>query len=207
MSEMGCVLRYARGNALPVIHAENCFGLMPFLADMFGVDRDRLIPYEHARTLLVDRAIMPIPNAFYRSRRMFSVFADPDAAPARPGLRLYVSRGLASRSPGNEAQLEEALIRRGFTAVHPRFMPVAVQAGLFASAEMIVSPHGAGLTNILFTRPGTALIEMFLDSFVPRDFYLRSRHNDMPYGAVTHGDEVDIEALLSLIAAVPPRAV
>ena len=35
------------------------------------------------------------------------------------------------------------------------------QAHLFAQADIIIAPHGAGLTNLVFARPGTMVIELF----------------------------------------------
>jgi capsular polysaccharide biosynthesis protein len=40
------------------------------------------------------------------------------------------------------------------------------QVGLFASASVIVAIHGAGLANLVFSRPGTKVIELFPPSHV-----------------------------------------
>lgn len=77
--------------------------------------------------------------------------------------RLYISR---ARTPMrrllNEAELFDTLLAgRGFVKTCPEDLTVARQIELFRKAEIIVSPHGAGLTNIMFCRPGTKLLEIF----------------------------------------------
>jgi len=83
-----------------------------------------------------------------------------DAPPGR--LRLYVSRRDAARHPlVNEAEVEAWLIERGFEVVLPRTMTVRQQAQLFAQAEVVVGPNGAGLGNIVFCPTGAKVIELF----------------------------------------------
>lgn len=202
MSEMACFLRYAAATDDPVIYSEDCFGILPVLADVLGISRDRLIAYDKVRHVAVRLAAQPVPGAFYWTRDMFRQFRrmTPDAG--WTGLKLYVSRTMSSRSPGNEAEVERALVSRGFLAIHPEMLPVAVQANLFSAAGMIVAPHGAGLTNIVFSRPGTRLVELFHETYVVRDFYLRSRHNDMPYAALIHGQDVDIDQLIAVTGSI-----
>jgi capsular polysaccharide biosynthesis protein len=80
--------------------------------------------------------------------------------------RLYVSRRLhPTRLMVNERALEAALIRRGFQIVRPERMSVADQIGLFAQADVIVGPTGAGLTNALFAAAGCRLVEIQPENF------------------------------------------
>lgn len=76
--------------------------------------------------------------------------------------RLFVSRaGAASRRIVNEAEIEPALAARGFELVDPAAMSIAEQVALFSQASAVVGPHGAGLTNLLFSAPGTEVVEIF----------------------------------------------
>lgn len=65
--------------------------------------------------------------------------------------RLYLSRRDAGwRRVVNEPELEPVLKRFGFEAVVMSGLSVREQIRLFRSAEIVVSPHGAGLTNLLW---------------------------------------------------------
>ena len=66
------------------------------------------------------------------------------------GRRLYVRRGAAKRAVLNEDDVLAMLEPRGFEAVVMDDRSVSEQAGIFASASVIVAPHGAALANLVF---------------------------------------------------------
>lgn len=70
----------------------------------------------------------------------------------------------------NEAEVEEVLSRLGFISVRLERLAFEQQVRLFANAEFIVAPHGAGLANCAFCRPGTRLIEIFGKKYTPGFF-------------------------------------
>lgn len=85
----------------------------------------------------------------------------PECGDAAVGDRIYVDRrGSAIRPLENEDELAQALAGRGFATVRLERMNVAEQRACFARAAVIVAPHGAGLTNLVFCRPGTRVIEI-----------------------------------------------
>ena len=95
-----------------------------------------------------------------------SRFADQDGQNNRR--RIYVSRNGnagAARQITNENDLIAQLKPLGFAVVDPGAMSLAEQIRCFANASIVVGPHGAGLTNILF-RYGSpmALVEMINDT-------------------------------------------
>jgi capsular polysaccharide biosynthesis protein len=82
---------------------------------------------------------------------------------ARPWRRLYIAGG----DSGNRVLVNEAAViaeaeRAGFTPVVLSTMSVAEQARLFHQASHIIAPHGAGLANIGYCRPGTRLCELHM---------------------------------------------
>jgi hypothetical protein len=81
----------------------------------------------------------------------------PDTGPRR----LYVSRALIERRlTTNEAELVAMLEHHGFQTVHPQTLSVSDQIKLFAGAEAVIGSWGSGLTNLLFSPPGTLAIEL-----------------------------------------------
>lgn len=66
---------------------------------------------------------------------------------------IVVSRANASkRQLVNQAEMTSALAPFGFRTYTLEHMTLAEQARLFARARVVVAPHGAGLTNLLFAR-------------------------------------------------------
>ena len=66
----------------------------------------------------------------------------------------------------NEAELEEVMRQKGFTVLELSRHPMVEQMEFFASADIIVAPHGAGLTNLIFSRPGAKVMELTSDKYV-----------------------------------------
>jgi capsular polysaccharide biosynthesis protein len=87
--------------------------------------------------------------------------------------RIYISRGRVrnTRRVHDEAALERALAEVGFITVRPENLRVSEQAKAFHAAEVIVAPHGAGLANLVFCQPGTAVVELFSASYVSPVFW------------------------------------
>ncbi len=87
--------------------------------------------------------------------------------------RIYISRKKASKRRAiNECEVEFVLTRYGFVSLVLEDLTVMEQISYFQNAEIIVAPHGAGLTNIIFS-DGVSIIE-FLDPswFSPTFFNL-----------------------------------
>jgi capsular polysaccharide biosynthesis protein len=74
--------------------------------------------------------------------------------------RIYVRRGVQRRAVLNEDEVLAVLELAGFEAVTMDGRSIAEQAAMFAGAEVIVASHGAALANLVFSRPGTAVIEL-----------------------------------------------
>ena len=97
-------------------------------------------------------------------------------ADARPGgaeaadqpRRIYLARGENSRRPVDERAVAEALAEFGFVTVD---CDETRGNSMFATAEIVVGPNGAALTNTLFCRPGTTLVEL-VPSDHPFPFFL-----------------------------------
>lgn len=74
---------------------------------------------------------------------------------------LYISRRDADhRQVVSENRMIEELGTLGFKCITLTELSVDDQAAYFNSADVIVAPHGAGLSNVVFMRPGTKLVEI-----------------------------------------------
>ena len=89
-------------------------------------------------------------------------------SPNNPSLpaRIYIDRrGTTNRPLVNEAEVIDALAGAGVMPIRLETLSLAAQAALFRQAELIVAPHGAGLTNLVFAPPGCRVVELVMDAY------------------------------------------
>lgn len=92
------------------------------------------------------------------------------------GKRIYISRAKAkNRQIVNELEVNELLQGEGFQAIFLEEMSVLEQVAVFANAEVIVAPHGSGLTNLAFCSPNTKVIELFSPNYIRTDYWMISQ--------------------------------
>lgn len=110
----------------------------------------------------------------------------PSTAPGGGCKRLILTRERArQRRIVNGEGVRRALEPIGFEDVQLEELPPAEQRARFAGAEVVVAVHGAGLTNLLFARPGTLVVELFPHGTVHDSCYRRLAHHlGMPYACI-----------------------
>ncbi|WP_077873290.1 glycosyltransferase family 61 protein [Escherichia coli] len=114
--------------------------------------------------------------------------------------KIYISRRKSSRGPLNEFEVENELKELGFDILYAEDLDFAQQVSIFSNASILIGPHGAGLTNILFMPKNSTLIEIFNSEYIQPDFYLRSRHNNMKYAcAIQFNNTFNIEEIKEII--------
>jgi len=86
--------------------------------------------------------------------------------------RVFVSRADADeRRITNESELMSELTMLGFKRYTLTEMNFEDQVSLFNNAEIIVGPHGAGLSNIIFGPDNLTLVEIFSNTDIRPHFY------------------------------------
>ncbi|MEG3894151.1 MULTISPECIES: tetratricopeptide repeat protein [unclassified Microcoleus] len=96
--------------------------------------------------------------------------------------RIYISRSKARyRRVLNEEDAIEVLEKSGFVSILPESMSLAEQIAHFYHAEVIVTAHGSGLTNTIFCRQGTKVIELVSPHYISHYYwgisqYLKLEH-------------------------------
>jgi Glycosyltransferase 61 len=84
-----------------------------------------------------------------------------------PRTRIFVSRLLQGKNaridPAEDARFQAMSAAHGFAKVYLEELDFLSQVRLFTQAEAVLGPHGGGLTNMLFARQGSKLIELSRD--------------------------------------------
>ncbi|HRF25101.1 MAG TPA: glycosyltransferase family 61 protein, partial [Chitinophagaceae bacterium] len=104
--------------------------------------------------------------------------------------KIYVSRKKAdNRKLLNEDELIVYLRGNGFIVHYPENHSIEKNASVFASAEVIVSLHGAGNTNWVFAAKGVNIIEIFPPKQIyPNYWYIAALLNHR-YAYIINGGE------------------
>jgi capsular polysaccharide biosynthesis protein len=128
--------------------------------------------------------------------------------------KLFLSRRRAGvRRLLNEDEVVSAL-DSDFELVEPEALTVRQQATLFSEANVVVAPHGAGLTNLLFCASPTPVVELVHRDEPPNTYRRLAGLLGHPYIAIacdssmTPGDKAgrrDITAAPSLVASAINR--
>ena len=99
--------------------------------------------------------------------------------------KIYVSRRFASRSPRGERELEQFLERVGFKTVFAEHLSLRDQIETFNSASVIIGPHGAGLSNIVFGQPGATVIELLDERWPNHCFEILAAECSLEFHRIT----------------------
>ena len=224
--------------ALVALRDDACAGLPivipvelpPFgsrLLERLGIDKDRL----HRPTRDVERfERLIVPHSDFWGGRVNLAYGgdildvakcigEEFAFAGNRTKKLYVSRrDAAIRHATNVDDVEACLRQAGFQIVHAAHLTVDEQITLFRQARLVCGITGSGMTNVLFSAPGTPVVEI-MPTTLPNTFisYLCNMLGH-PYSMVVgkahgHGSdksllareddvEVPIGQLLSVIEAL-----
>ncbi len=139
--------------------------------EKLGIDRSRIVqtakqPYlscdevmlvslDHHVNMTMHRFVPEWVNATFNEH---DESADKISSPKR----LYVKRPAGvRRAIDNADEVENLLVGFGFESVLMEGLSIDEQAHLFSQADVIVAQHGGALTNTVFARPDTKVVEIF----------------------------------------------
>ena len=185
-----------------------------------GIPRGKIISSFRYRHLEVEQLLVPslprekaiIPSwvcDFIRSSFPPSKPADFD-----PSDRIYIVRKQTDHGLlPNEREIASQLNSLGFKSVAMEEFTLSEKAWILGRVNTIVSPGGAGLSNIVFANPGTRVIELQTRSFPQMDtwdlanrmqldhyFVLpEGRTGDADPERATFGDSVRADAVLETL--------
>src|SRR6476661_4570513 len=100
--------------------------------------------------------------------------------------RIYISRSKARyRRVLNEEDVVEVLENFGFVSILPESLSLAEQIAHFYHAEVIVAAHGSGLTNTIFCRQGTKVIELVSPHYISHYYWGISQYLQLEHYFLT----------------------
>jgi capsular polysaccharide biosynthesis protein len=135
--------------------------------DSLGISEVRVLSSFHERHVVADRLLVPsLPRSAGVVPTWVVDYLGGAFPPVRPNgsehpTRLYIVRRATDHGiVGNEDRLLDGLRRFGFEQVAMEDYTVREKAWLLGQAEAIIGASGAGLSNIVFCRPGTKIVEL-----------------------------------------------
>ncbi|MEO6838769.1 MAG: glycosyltransferase family 61 protein [Ginsengibacter sp.] len=97
--------------------------------------------------------------------------------------RIYISRKqVHRRNVLNEEELMPVLIRNGFEIIYPETLSFLGSVALFKNAEILISIHGAALTNMIFLPKRSTVFELKLEKILTdKCYYILANVAGMKY--------------------------
>jgi hypothetical protein len=98
---------------------------------------------------------------------LLRAFFVQELRPREPGRRIYISRLRSSRSPAFESELVDLLMANNWTILETESMPLEDQIHYLSAASSIAGVHGAGLSGMIWMQPGSKVIELGPNRYIP----------------------------------------
>lgn len=157
--------------------------------EMVGVPLEKLVDMQEHPHIKADQLIVPSMPAGtgnytpwvldWLKERLSPAMASLDSSVSP---YVFVSRAKAKfRNVTNEPEVRDYLERMGFQSWELETMSYPEQMALFDQAKVIVAPHGAGLTHLFYSKPGTKVIEFYDPMYVNACFYSLANAVDLDY--------------------------
>ena len=104
--------------------------------------------------------------------------------------KLYISRAKSRRSLPGEHEIEKVFADKGFKVAYFEEMSFVEQLKAVRSANIIVSPHGAGLSNIIVAKPGTKVVEIMTQGWANSCYGHLASSLGLDYACIDADDEM-----------------
>ena len=156
--------------------------------EILGIPRSKIISWHLGGHIQAKQLIVPsFPGTIawmpkWTCEFLRENFGDKKYLQKKPNKRIYISRNQSnSRRLINEEEIIDFLSQFDFQVVNLELLSVRKQAALFSQAEVIISPHGSGLSNLVFCQKETKVIEIFSPFYVYPCYWLVSNLVDLKY--------------------------
>jgi tetratricopeptide (TPR) repeat protein len=156
--------------------------------EMFGVPKNQILESLQSPHIKASRLVIPsriresVTPARWVIESLRKYFLSDWSESSSASYRIYISRTQAKkRKMINEEIIIDLLKQYEFNIVHFEQMSVREQANCMAAAEVVIAPHGSGLTNLVFCQPGTKVIEILSPSWLNSCYWMLSLTCQLDY--------------------------
>lgn len=111
------------------------------------------------------------------------------------GRPVFLTRRDASRLPVNLEEIEARFSKMGFSIIDCGSISVLEQIRALSGAPAIAGLHGAAMTNLLWARPGTPVLELFQPDFLNACYEQIAFHGELDYSYYIHKDGEQLDKI------------
>lgn len=190
-------LDYDKSNLVKYIH---CGQLKPYQVDMINhlnISTRSSVEWIRPKKILIPKqrhiSGQPTLQVLEKIRSCCPPIRAEDEVHKR---KIYISRKRSSRALPDETEIEYLLKSIGFEVLYLEDLNLATQISYFQKAEIIIAPHGAGLANLVWSNPGTRLIELMPDNFYNPCFANLASILDLEYRIFSYSNWREILRIL-----------
>jgi hypothetical protein len=120
--------------------------------------------------------------AYAEEMALMSEFLDKKIKNIDVPERVYIERSHTPRRQIlNQAELIKSLSENDIQSIKFSFENYLTQIAVFRKSHMIISAHGAALTNIAFAKPSQNIIEVFPEDLRPKCYINMASQHDLNY--------------------------
>ncbi len=153
----------------------------------FGITKDKILLIDDRKKIQFESLyVTSLPGSegrtpdwaisFLRSRLITTPPVNPISK------RIYFTRGNSSRKIINEDFIIKFLEQNGFNIVDPELLSISEQINLMQQTNIVIGAHGAAMSNILFSKEGCRVIELFSPDYFRTDcFYTLANQLKLDY--------------------------
>lgn len=153
-----------------------------------GIPIERCVETHRCRHLQCEELLLPsLPGQIGSPHRGIGdfyerLFPKESGVGTGKGRGLFLNRaGAAQRNLRQAAAVSQILASCGIEEVDPGQMPVAVQVEKLRRASLVIAPHGAALSNLVFCQPATPVLELFAPGYINQCYRMLAAARKLPY--------------------------
>lgn len=162
---------------------QNNFILYKHLLEYYSIPENKCLTINYKYSRSFDKIITPVDyghfnkNVFKNTQKRFQLtFKEPNIQ------KIFLTRNQCGRDIHNMEEITEYLAANNFVSID------AAQniniPNILSNAKIVIAAHGAALTNLIFCRPGTVIIELLPEFFVSNVYSNICYSNELQYHGI-----------------------